>query len=223
MSRRVKLNKLILDYKFYPRQRIDRYHVDEIIEAIKAGVHVPPITAGKGSNIVSDGWHRIEAFRRLWGDDAEIEVDLKEYASEAEIFQDAIRLNASHGQGLTAMDEAHCLSKAKEFKLEPAIVATLLNITTERADELVSNRLALSAEGTIVLKGSTAHLAGKLLTKEQVDYNKKAGGNPQAFYINQVIAMLESDSANWDDSRVVAGLKKLSELLKSELRPVGSQ
>lgn len=218
MSIRMKLSELVLEYKFYPRQRLDRYHVEEIAEAIRSGVHVPPITADKSSHVVSDGWHRIEAFRRLWGDDAEIEVDLKEYASEAEIFQDAIRLNASHGRALSAVDEAHCLSKAEEFKLESAAVATLLNITTERAEELVSNRLALSAEGKVVLKGSTAHLAGKRLTTEQVEYNKKAGGLPQPFYINQVIAMLESDSANWEDPRVVNGLKRLSELLKKELK-----
>ena len=220
MSKRVKISKLVLDYNFYPRQHLNNYHVNEIMEALKAGVHMPPITADKSSYRVVDGWHRIEAFRRLWEGKAQIEADLKEYASEAEMFQDAIRLNASHGQALSAMDEAHCLAKAKEFQLEPAVVATLLNITTERAEELVSNRMAISSDGAIVLKGSTAWMAGRRLTQEQVDYNRKAGGLHPTFYINQVISMLESDSVNWDDVRVINGLKRLSRLLEESLKPV---
>lgn len=220
MSKRVKISKLVLDYKFYPRQHLNNYHVNEIIEALKAGVHMPPIVADKSSYKVVDGWHRIEAFRRLWGEKVNIDTELKEYASEAEMFQDSIRLNASHGQALSAMDGAHCLAKAKEFQLEPVVVATLLNITTERAEELVSNRMAISSDGPIVLKGSTAFLAGRRLTQEQVDHNRKAGGLHPTFYINQVISMLESDSVNWDDTRVVSALKKLAEILPAELQPV---
>jgi len=220
MVKRIPLSKLVLDYKFYPRQHLNSYHVNEIMEALKAGAHLPPIKANKSSFTVVDGWHRIEAFRRLWGDDTQIEVDLKEYASEAEMFQDSIRLNASHGQALSAMDEAHCLAKAKEFQLEPAVVATLLNITMERAEELVSNRMAISADGPIVLKGSTAFLAGRRLTHEQVDYNRKAGGLHPTFYINQVISMLESNSVNWDDTKIVSALKKLAGILPAELKSV---
>lgn len=220
MVKKIKISKVVFDYKLYPRQRLNSYHVDEIVEALKAGVHMPPIIVEKSSYRVVDGWHRIEAFRRLWGKDAQIDAELKEYASEAEVFQDSIRLNASHGQALSAMDEAHCLAKAQDFKLEQAVVATLLNITTERAEELVSNRLAISADGPIVLKGSTAFMAGRRLTQEQVDYNRKAGGLHPTFYINQVASMIESDSVNWEDERVVNGLKKLSELLKAELKPV---
>ena len=219
MVKRIKLSKLVLDYNFYPRQHLNIYHVNEIIEALKAGVHVPPITIDKSSCRVVDGWHRIEAFRRLWGEDTQIDAGLKEYTSEAEIFQDSIRLNASHGQALSAMDEAHCLAKAKEFKLEQAAVATLLNITTERAEELVSNRLAISVDGPIVLKGSTAWMAGRRLTQEQAGYNRKAGGLHPTFYINQVISMLESDSVNWDDTRIISALKKLAEILSAELKP----
>lgn len=223
MSKRIKISKLVLNYNFYPRQHLNSYHVGEIIEALKAGVHMPPIVIDKASCTVVDGWHRIEAFRRLRGEKSLIDAELKEYASEAEMFQDSIRLNASHGQALSAMDGAHCLSKAKDFKLEHAVVASLLNITTERAEELVSNRLAISADGPIVLKGSTAFMAGRRLTTEQVEYNRKAGGLPQTFYINQVVSMLETDSLNWEDERVINGLKRLSRLLEETLKPIRTQ
>lgn len=218
MIKQVKISTLVLDYSIYPRQHLNTYHVEELIEAMKAGVIFPPVKADKNTLKVVDGWHRIEATRKYLGDKAKINTELVEYSSEAEMFQDAIRLNASQGQSLSTMDEAHCLSKAEEFHLEQAVIATLLNITTDRAKEIVSNRLAISDEGSVVLKGSTAHFAGKTMTKEQENYNQKAGGLNQSFYINQVIAMVESDSVDWDDSRVVSGLKKLEKLLESSLK-----
>lgn len=216
--KRLKISKLVLDYNIYPREHINNYHVDEMVEALNAGAHMPPIKADKSTLKVVDGWHRIEAFRKKWGDEAEIEVDLKEYADAAEMFQDAIRDNASHGQSLSPMDQAHCLAKSAEFKLEPAMVAKLLNITAERGTEIISNRIGLSGGDNVVLKGSTAHFAGKKMTAEQVAYNKTAGGLHQSFYVNQVIAMLKSDSVNWDDERVTSGLKELLKLLEAELK-----
>lgn len=220
MIKRIKITRLVLDDNIYPRDRLNSYHVDELVEALKAGVQVPPIVADTSTLKVVDGWHRIEAYRKFLGDKASINTELKQYASEAEMFQDAIRLNASHGQSLSRMDQAHCLAKAMVFKLEQAVVATLLNLTQERAEELVSNRLATSGKEDIVLKGSTAWMAGRNLSKEEVKYNRVAGGLPQTFYINQVIAMLENDAVNWDDERVVNGLKKLLPLLEAALKPV---
>ena len=176
---------------------------------------LPPITVDSSSYKVTDGRHRIEAFKKL--DLKFIDTELKEYASEAEMFADAIRLNASHGRALSVMDEVHCLAKAQEFKLEQSIVATLLNITTERAEELVSNRLATSGKENIVLKGSTAWMAGRKMTDGEVAYNRTAGGPRQSFYINQVIAMLENDAVNWEATQVSNGLKKLFGLLKEAL------
>lgn len=218
MSRKIKISKIALDYDIYPREHLNAYHVDEIVEALKAGTRMPPIIIDQSTFKVVDGWHRIEAIRKQLGDKASIEAELKEYEDEAAMFADSIRLNASHGQRLSRMDEAHCIAKAAEFKLKPAIVASLLNITAERAEVLVSRRLASSDEGTIVLKGSTAHLAGQRLSESQVEYNHKAGGLNQTFYINQIIAMIEGDAVDWDNEQVTSGLKKLMELLEESLK-----
>lgn len=218
MIKKVKISKLELDYDIYPREHLNSYHADEIVEAIKAGVRMPPIVIDKATSIVVDGWHRIEAVRRVLGDKASIEADVREYPDKAAMFAESIKLNASHGQRLSRIDEAHCLAKAQDFQLEPAAVASLLNITAERAEDLVSRRLASSSEGSIVLKGSTAHLAGQRLSDAQATYNRKAGGLNQTFYINQVIAMIEGDAVDWDNVRVTDGLKRLMELLEESLK-----
>ena len=51
------------------------------------------------------------------------------------------------------------------------------------------------------------------LTRKQYEYNKKAGGHAQLYYINQVIMLLESGSCDANNENVMAGLKKLRDLL----------
>lgn len=222
MVKKVRISKLVLDERLYPRTHLNNYHVQQLMEAIKAGTRFPPIVIDNASNKVVDGWHRIEAKRRINGSEAMIEAEAREYKSEADMFQDAILLNASHGEALTPMDQAHCLARAQDFKLEQATVAGMLNITVQRAEGLVQTRIASSGQGNVVLKGSTAWMAGRRLNPEQVAYNRKAGGLPQTFYINQVTAMLESDSVNWDDPKLVASLKKLLDILQAHLKPESS-
>lgn len=218
MIKKLKLSRLVLDYNLYPREHLDPYHINKMVEVLKVGKSMPPIIVDKTTFKVVDGFHRVEAYRRLYGDDYQIESNVKEYDGEAEMFKDAIQFNASHGRSLSRMDEAYCLAKAKTFKLEQAVVASLLNITVEKAEELIATRLATSQDRDIVLKGSTAWMAGRRLTEAQTNYNRKAGGLDQTFYINQVIAMIESDSVNWNNEKISNGLKRLCELLETVLK-----
>ena len=96
----VKATELVQDYDLYPRAQVDGYHVREIAEALEAGVSMPPVIAEKGTKRVVDGFHRIRAAQKIHGATAKIEVVFKVYGSEAELFREAMRLNADHGRNL---------------------------------------------------------------------------------------------------------------------------
>lgn len=213
MLRKVKVSKLVLDYEFYPREHIELYHVNQMAEALRAGVELPPMTADKKSKRVVDGFHRVRAYQKVYGLDVEALVDFKEYASEAEMFTDAVRLNASHGRRLSTYDQARCIAKAEALKLEPDVISSMLNMTPKRIGEMKVQRFATYKLEPRVLKRTTAHLAGKELTDDEAEYNIKAGGMHQSFYIYQVIAMLEADTVNWENQGVGNALKKLYDLL----------
>lgn len=212
MLRKIKLSRLIFDYNLYPRQKIEPYNVAQMVEALKSGAEFPPIVADKTSLRITDGLHRAKAYQQVLGD-VKVTVELKDYKDDAEMFADAIRLNASHGRQLSAYDRAHCIAKAEEFKLQIEFVSSLLNMTPQRLQELKQERSATYKLQPITLKRTAAHLAGQELSAEQAEYNLKAGGMPQTFYIYQVVAMLEADTANWDNPQVVNAMKKLYELL----------
>ena len=209
----MKVSELLLDYELYPRDRIEPFNVVQMAEALRAGRTLPPVIVDRKSLRVVDGFHRVRAYQRLYGLDAEIPVELRDYKDDAEIFRDAVRLNADHGRQLSSYDRARCIAKAEALKLEPEAISSMLNMTLERIEEMKAQRFATYKMEPRVLKRTTAHLAGKELTDDEAQYNIKAGGMHQTFYINQVIAMLEADTVNWENQKVVNALKKLYDLL----------
>ncbi len=217
MVRKIKVSRLLLDYEFYPRDRIESFNVNQMAESLRVGLELPPITVDRKSKRVVDGFHRVRAYQKVYGVDSKIPAELKDYKDDAEMFCDAIRLNANHGRQLSSYDRARCIAKAEALKLEPEIIASVLNMTLERMGEMKAQRFATYKMEPRVLKRTTAFLAGKELSDDEVQYNIKAGGMHQTFYINQVIAMLEADTVNWENPRVSTALKKLYDLLDKAL------
>lgn len=209
----MKVSELLLDYDLYPRERIEPFNVTQMFEALKSGRELPPVVIDRKSRRVVDGFHRVRAYQKLYGLDAEIPVKLKDYKDDAQMFADAVRLNANHGRQLSTYDRARCIARAESLKLEPEVISSMLNMTLERITEMKAERFATYKMEPRILKRTTAHLAGRELTDDEAEYNIKAGGMHQTFYINQVIAMLEMDTANWESQKVVNALKKLYDLL----------
>ena len=84
-------------------------------------------------------------------------------------------------------------------------------MTLKRLEGLVTRKTASDGEG---VKRTVGHLSGRDMTPAQKQYNKKAGGMNQTFYINQLIGLIESDSIDWENVNVSEGMSRLSELIK---------
>lgn len=213
----MKVSELLLDYELYPREKIESFNVSQMAESLSLGHQLPPIIVDRKSLRVIDGFHRVRAYQKVHGLDAEIPVELRDYKNEKEMFFDATHLNANHGRQLSPYDRARCIVKAEALKIKPEVISSMLNMSLERIGEMKADRFATYQMKPQALKRTTAHLAGKDLTFEQAEYNIKAGGMHQTFYINQVIAMLEADTVNWENPKVVNGFKKLYELLNKAM------
>lgn len=214
---RLKISDLKQDYTLYPRQYINSYHVKEFVEALESGAKFPPIIVEAKTLRIVDGFHRVEAYRKHWGDTAEIEADVKEYAGDIEFYSEVISINSKHGQGLTEYDKANAIVKAESLGMTIDTIAPLLQMTIEKIGELRQERYATYQMQSVTLKGSIKHLAGTELDDNQMNYVRHAGGRQQTFYINQIIAMIESDSVDWNNEKVMNLLRKLHELLSGKL------
>lgn len=215
--RKVKAAECVLDFDLYPRHNVDTTNVKHIVNALSAGVEVPPIIIDKKSKRVTDGFHRVKAHLYLWGDDAEIMAVEKEYKNEKDMFLDAMRYNATHGAKLDSHDRTHCTIIAQRLRIPLDDVAAALHMPKDKLGELKHGRTATAGGLTIPLKNTVRSFAGKALTKRQVEANQKLSGMNQTFYVNQLIELLESKMLDLNDDRLIERMKLLHELLDDVL------
>ena len=218
MNKSMSVSELLLDETLYPRHKVSAYNVNRIMEALQAGATMPPIVVDEKTHKVIDGYHRITAARRMYGENATIDVELRKYKNEREMFRDAVRLNSAHGVNLGKQDRTRCLVFAKNLGIELEVIIVDLNLTLETAQEMLEERTATDVSGqTIALKGSTTDLAGTQLTKEQAEFNAdRASGMKLTFHINQVIGQLETKSTKLTE-KVMERLGLLYERLQEVL------
>src|SRR5215813_804283 len=122
----VKLVELIEDFDIYPRNDVSSTHVSMLCDAISIGDPVPPIVVDKKSKRIVDGFHRYRAYKRIGRD--KIPAVWREYKSDAELFADAVRLNAAHGRAFDAYDRKRAILKLEAFGLSPQAISAIVHI-----------------------------------------------------------------------------------------------
>lgn len=219
---KIKAATLIMDSNLYPRHYVNEYHVSELREALRAGVELPPVIADRKTKKVIDGFHRIQATLRERGDGADIAVEWRDYGTEAEMFSDAIRANASHGQKLYKTDWVRCTVLGKDLGIEVDEIATLLNVTVEKLTHTMEVRVATNGKDgkqVIALKRGQEKMAGKRLTARQRDAVRSTFGEIKRFAA-VLAANLEAGLVDLDDNEFVEELIKLQRVLDKTLEPL---
>jgi hypothetical protein len=219
----VKIADLVEDFALYPRTEVDGSHVALIADYYEAGGETPPPIVEPGLRIV-DGFHRVRARRRIFGDDSDVEVIVRTYKNEAEMYLDAARLNASHGKNITGAERTACIIKGiDKWKLEPVAMAEVLGITVERVEAIVglgAAKVTSRRVGRIAVKGSVRHLVKQInegkrgpLTNEEVEKMDRGAGTGQALLLAQVCDIIESEWLDLENPRVVVQVRRLRDAL----------
>jgi hypothetical protein len=215
------LAELLEDMTIYPRRGIDATNVKRLVLALEAGVTLPPVVADAQSHRIVDGWHRVRAFTQVRGATAVIPVELRTYTSEADLFLDAVRLNATHGRRLDKVDTVRIVSMADRIGISSSTIAAVLHMPEETVSVL-RLRVALApheTDGTIpgttkiVLKAATAHLAGQTLTEGQAAAAQTAPGTSYLLLAIQLRRALEEDLIDRENDRLLRELAALQHVL----------
>lgn len=214
----LKLSELVEDFDLYPRADVDSHHVLEIACAIEAGMRMPKIIIERKTKRIVDGLHRKRGYQRVYGDDHTVTVECRSYASDAELFIHAGKLNSSHGKNFTTHDRITFITKALRLAVTPAQIATALNITVERVNSLTVDRTATLHRKVIPLKRPIRHLAGCEITQQQADVIDKLGGNSQDFHVRQLLLLIENDLLDTENENLMELLRLLVVKLRSVLR-----
>lgn len=227
--KRVPASLLIVDHSVYPRESIDDRHIGRLAEALEAGATLPPIVVDKDSERIVDGVHRRYAHQRVGGDDVNVSVEYRTYQSEADLFADAIELNAPQKRSLTGQDISRIVIRSQALGMSVDRVAGLLNVPVDKLQRRtligypITRRPGVTtSKVAIPLKQTMAPFAGKRLTPAQVTANQKAGGMSAVFYVRQVAMLIEANALDLEDEQLVGELRRLVDLLDELKLPVAA-
>jgi hypothetical protein len=212
-TKQIPAAKLVLDYKLYPRHHLDDVNVRGIANSLDAGEEPPPVVAERSTLRVVDGFHRVAAYLRR-DTEAVIAVELVDYESDAELFEDAMRRNARHGVKLNPFDRSRCVQIGTELGLDVDRIAGALAVDVDVLGKLKAAKTAYDHDGKpLPIKRPLRHLAGQRLTERQERANRRSSGWSVRFHAEQIIQAIEGDVCDWTDEATVTALREVQALL----------
>lgn len=214
--KKIKAIELVFDWNLWPRQaiqKLDSTNLSRMKDALRARFPLPPVIVNKKDLRLIDGFHRTKAYLAVFGDNVEMDVELREYKNDAEMFLDAGRLNAYQGLTMSPKDKAHFMIKCRKFKIPPAAIAEALGMDVEKMKEFIKKRSAKTESGeTIPLPAGARNLAGKKLTPVQEHFARTANGCMPEMYTSMLINALKADALTLTDKTIIR-LKELYDLI----------
>jgi len=203
--------ELVLDWDFYPRHQLNTQHIASIVDAMRAGIEMPPVIVEKKSKRLVDGWKRSRAALHVHGKTATIQAVEKRYKNDAEFYLDAVRYNKEHGEAYSNYDRIHAALKAERLGLKKVAIAEALGMTVQKLESLEIRKTAVKTNGTekIALKRSLGHMKGRRLNAQQRKVNEGACGWKPRFLADQLNSLISADLIDLKDKETLESLRQL--------------
>lgn len=212
--KRVCILEIVRDWALWPRyeaNELDATNLARIKEAIRAGQELPPIIVDENMRIV-DGFHRHSAYLSLFGDTAEVVVEIRKYANDSDVFLDAAEINTKGPLPLSPRDQVHCLLKLRKMKVPMSVICQRLGITKEKAANFLEKRTAKTKNGDRIplSYGAVPSLGGKdrVMTRKEEVFARGASGTLPIVHARLLLNALNANALPLTEAEA----KVLSEL-----------
>jgi hypothetical protein len=187
---KMQIADIIVDESVLPRE-LDPQLVSTYVNALLAGAVFPPIVVDANTKRLVGGRHRLEAHKKR--NTQEIDIELKTYASEADLFLDAVRMNTSHGLALNSYERRAAAIRLEQLGFTREQISVAVQVPIDKLD-VTKGGFATSEEGgTMAIKGGLRHLSGQTLSPKQIEAQRRFGGPGATFHANQLIEVVEND------------------------------
>jgi hypothetical protein len=197
----IEIDRILVDEHCFPRDAVNWKHIQELVAALKTGENLPPILVGKRGDkyIPLDGRHRYEAHLRL--KHTRIGALLTKLP-ERQWFAEAVRLNTSHGQGLTYKEKLAAAMILRRDNYDPKEIEKIVRIPF--ADCVA----AIEKRG--IWKDPEKGLVWFRENAEQIDDAQTLLSGAEAQRLaKELIVILSNDWIATDDDSTIAALDDL--------------
>lgn len=217
----IALATLLEDYSLYPRNRLDESHVNDLVRSIQSGATLPPIIADAKTLRLADGFHRRRAYLKALGEEATVKVELRDYASDADLFIDAVALNSTHGRKLDRHDQTRIVLRLRELNVPDQTIAIQLHIPPTQVQQLAI-RVVYAPAGPVPSKRGLEHMRGGAMTQEQVSVMDSVRSGEAGRLCIELTKLLDAGMVNLSDLNVVERLKQLQNSIGEALKAIAA-
>lgn len=208
------VGELVEDLRLYPRTQVSGTNVTNLVAALEAGVTLPPPIADEASKRIVDGFHRRQAYLRMFGPSYAIPVELRRYASEAEIYRDAVSLNAAHGLPLQSFEKRKVALRLRDEGVDDRAIAVVLHTTPDRIEKICLRVATVTQDNGSVrlepLKRPLFHFQGLAMTEQQAKVHKSAPGTSYLLIVQQLRDALRHNMVDGQDRVLMETLRELA-------------
>lgn len=228
VKKQVKIEDIYFEQDLYPRTKPNWMTIVDYKESMVTGAKFPPIVLATHHSklFLVDGKHRVECHRQLGI--AKIDAIIYTGWSKQKIFQEAVRLNISHGEKLTPYEKRKIAQKLLEMKMKKQDVSDLIQVSMDKLDNFIGSRLvnAITGEptdnlddvyetGQVILKSSLKHLAGGNIDGQSLaELQKQQFSRDQSTLLKELISLLETKTIDTNDEDIMKLLAKVKTLLR---------
>lgn len=226
--RKIEVGRLVVDWSLWPRgeaNNFDSTNKRRLVDAIRAGIELPPLVANRKDLRLTDGVHRRAANEEVYGPTYKVAVILKDYPSDAQMRLDAARLNVVHGKLLTMKDKVRVALNARADGVPIVEVAEALSMPVDEVEKYINERSGETRDGTrIPLAYGASRLSskklGRRMTRAEEDYARQATANTISFHARMLKKALETKQFDLENEKVFSLLVEINELLNDLLKEV---
>jgi hypothetical protein len=185
------IDEIVIDDTVYPRNGMNEFTVQRLALAGEAGAKFPPLVVESGTRRLVDGRHRLEVYKRKGVN--KVDVIIKKYATEADLFADAVRLNIGHGTPLDQYTIRNAVLRLEEYGYRRDQIAEVVRLPLDRIEKIERGFASTSEGHPIALKGGLSHMRGETLNAEQQKLNRRYSGGKATFHLHQLCVLIETD------------------------------
>jgi len=208
-TKTVKIKDLHIDLKLTNLRHVNPVFVSRYRQAYRNEANMPLIIVQIIDDLyrVVSGNHRATALREEYGEDHEVKVEVKEYASEREVLEDFAKQNASHGNPIDDFTKKKLTKALLDEGCTPESIASLFNVSVKRIEMLGDDIIQVTlGNGTIEDRPAKNGFKPEapISEKQYDEHSQKDRGLTVVQQAGQLTRWLSQDIIQKTESNIVA-------------------
>ena len=219
----VRISKIVVDKEIYPRDSYDPQVAKEYSNAMVAQAKFPSIVLAWINNkyYLVDGNHRIEAYKLL--NQTEIRARVVMGWNKRKAFEEAIKMNVTHGKSLSSHEKRLVALKLQRLKYKQQQISELIRVPMDDLNQFIEQKLIntitnepIRVERTILPTKQLPEIkkSENWFTVEESENEEE--GLPyllQISLLTRLIKIIELGELDMKNNKVKSLIEKLKDLL----------